>query len=59
MQVMTDNIFALYFLTGNPFCDKFILAGVFIMSGALASRERIYKRRFLLWQRILLALAVL
>lgn len=29
------------------------------MNGALASRERIYKRRFLLWQKILLALAVL
>ena len=31
----------MYFLTSNLFCDKFILAEVFIMNGALASRERI------------------
>ena len=41
MQVMTNDIFALCFLTSNPFCDKFILAGVFIMSGVLASRVHI------------------
>ena len=29
------------FLTSNLFCDKFILAEVFIMNGALASRVHI------------------
>ena len=36
-----SNIFTMYFLTSNPFCDKFRLAGVFIMNGALASRVHI------------------
>ena len=36
-----DNIFTMYFLTKSPNRDKFILAGVFIMNGALASRVHI------------------
>ena len=42
-KVMT-NIFTMYFLTSNPFCAKFILAEVFIMNGALASRMCIYMK---------------
>ena len=42
-KVMND-IFIMYFLTSNPFCAKFILAGVFIMNGALASRVCIYMK---------------
>lgn len=32
-----DNIFAVYFLTKSPNCDKFIIVGVFILSGGYAS----------------------
>lgn len=32
------EIFTMYFLTKSPNRDKFILAGVFIMNGALTSR---------------------
>lgn len=45
---MASNIFTMYFLTGNPFCDKFILAEVFIMNGALASSVYIYEEVFLM-----------
>lgn len=45
---MASNIFTMYFLTGNPFCDKFILAEVFIMNGALASSVYIYEEVFIM-----------
>ena len=45
---MATNIFTMYFLTSNPFCDKFILAEVFIMNGALASSVYIYEEVFIM-----------